>query len=237
MQHENKLRPFTIGRAPARAAAAVAAIAFALAGCANMTETQRGTATGAGIGAVAGAAIGAATAGGNRGRSAATGAAVGAGVGAIGGYIWSKKMEEQRQKMEQASQGTGIDVTRTADNRLKLNIPADAGFDTNKSEIKPSLAAVLDKFASTMNEHTVTTVQIIGHTDSTGTDAINNPLSLARAESTRNYLVSRGVASQRISTAGRGKYEPVATNDTPAGRAMNRRVEIYIGEAEQAAAR
>src|SRR5690606_21871864 len=114
----------------------------------------------------------------------------------------SKKMEEQRQKMEQASQGTGIDVTRTADNRLKLNIPADAGFDTNKSEIKPSLAAVLDKFASTMNEHTVTTVQIIGHTDSTGTDAINNPLSLARAESTRNYLVSRGVASQRISTAG-----------------------------------
>src|SRR5690606_2225219 len=121
---------------------AVAAIAFALAGCANMTETQRGTATGAGIGAVAGAAIGAATAGGNRGRSAATGAAVGAGVGAIGGYIWSKKMEEQRQKMEQASQGTGIDVTRTADNRLKLNIPADAGFDTNKSEIKPSLAAV-----------------------------------------------------------------------------------------------
>lgn len=214
--------------------AATAAAAVALTGCANMTETQKGTATGAGIGAVAGAVIGAATAGGNRSRSATTGAAVGAAVGAIGGYVWSKKMEEQRQKMEQASRGTGIDVTRTADNRLKLNIPADAGFDVNRSEIKPALGGVLDRFAATMNEHAVTTIQIVGHTDSTGSDAVNNPLSVARAQSTRDRLVARGVAAQRIAIEGRGEREPIASNDTEAGRAQNRRVEIYIAEAAPA---
>lgn len=214
--------------------AVTAAAAVALTGCANMTETQKGTATGAGIGAVAGAVIGAATAGGNRSRSATTGAAVGAAVGAIGGYVWSKKMEEQRQKMEQASRGTGIDVTRTADNRLKLNIPADAGFDVNRSEIKPALGGVLDRFAATMNEHAVTTIQIVGHTDSTGTDAVNNPLSVARAQSTRDRLVARGVAAQRIAIEGRGEREPIASNDTEAGRAQNRRVEIYIAEAAPA---
>jgi len=205
--------------------------ALAVAGCADMTATQRGTAAGAGIGAASGAVIGAATAGGNRGKSAATGAAIGGAVGAIGGYIWSKKMEESRQKMEQASQGTGIDVSRTADNRLKLNIPADAGFDVNRSELKPSLRSVLDKFATTLNEHAVTSIAIVGHTDSTGSDAVNNPLSMARAQSTRDYLVAHGVAPGRIGVSGRGEYEPIANNDTAAGRALNRRVEIFIAEA------
>ncbi len=200
-------------------------------GCANMSETQRGTATGAGIGAAAGAVLGAATAGGNRGRSATTGAAVGAAAGALGGYIWSKRMEEQKAKMEAASQGTGIGVSQTTDNRLRVNVPADAGFDTGRAEIKPALRAVLDRFASEMNAHTVTTIDIIGHTDSTGTDAINDPLSVARAASTRDYLAGRGVATTRIATAGRGAREPIASNDTEAGRAQNRRVEIYIAEA------
>lgn len=213
------------------AVAAIAPLAFA--GCETMSETEKGTAAGAGIGAIAGAAIGAATAGGNRGKSAATGAVIGAAAGAVGGYIWSKKMEESRRKMEQASQGTGIDVTRTADNRLKLNIPADAGFDTNRSDIKPALARVLDRFAVTLNEHPVTSIAIIGHTDSTGPDTVNNPLSIARAQSTRDYLVRRGVAPNRISVDGRGEREPIASNDTEAGRAANRRVEIYIAEAAQ----
>jgi outer membrane protein OmpA-like peptidoglycan-associated protein len=206
---------------------------LALAGCESMTETQKGTAAGAGIGAVAGAAIGAATAGGNRGKSAATGAAVGAAAGALGGYIWSKKMEESRQKMEVASKGTGIDVTRTADNRLKLNIPTDAGFDTGKAAITPALARVLDRFAVTLNEHAVTTIAIIGHTDSTGSEAVNNPLSIARAQATRDYLASRGVAPGRMTVDGRGEREPIASNDTEAGRAANRRVEIYIAETAQ----
>lgn len=207
------------------------AVVFTVAGCANMTGTQKGTASGAGIGAAAGGVIGAVTAGGNRGKSAATGAAAGAAVGAIGGYIWSKKMEEQRAKMQQASQGTGIDVGKTADNRLKLNIPADAGFDVGRDDIKPVLGGVLTRFAATMNEHAVTTISIIGHTDNTGSDAINDPLSNARANATRDFLLARGVASNRIATAGRGEREPMASNDTDVGRAQNRRVEIYIAEA------
>lgn len=215
----------------ARTLVAVTAVALAATGCQSMTETQKGTAAGAGIGAAAGAVIGAATAGGNRGRSAGTGAAVGAAAGALGGYIWSKRMEEQRQKMQQASAGTGIGVAQTADNRLRVNIPADAGFDVNRSDIKPALRTVLDRFAGTMNEHSVTTIEIIGHTDNTGSDAINDPLSVARANATRDYLVGRGVSVQRISTAGRGEREPVASNDSEAGRAQNRRVEIFIAEA------
>jgi outer membrane protein OmpA-like peptidoglycan-associated protein len=200
--------------AATRYVTALVAGAIAMAGCADMTQTQKGTAAGAGVGAAGGAAIGAATAGGHTGRSAATGAAIGGAVGALGGYIWSKKMEESRQKMEQAAQGTGIDVARTADNRLK-----------------PALRTVLDKFATTLNEHTVTTIAVIGHTDSTGSDAVNNPLSLARARSTRDYLVGHGVAGSRISTDGRGEHEPIASNDSDSGRAANRRVEIYIAEA------
>jgi outer membrane protein OmpA-like peptidoglycan-associated protein len=215
----------------ARTLVALTAVAVAATGCQSMSETQKGTAAGAGIGAAAGAVLGAATAGGNRGRSAGTGAAVGAAAGALGGYIWSKRMEEQRQKMQQASAGTGIGVAQTADNRLRVNIPADAGFDVNRSDIKPALRSVLDRFAGTMNEHSVTTIDIIGHTDNTGSDAINDPLSVARANATRDYLVGRGVSAQRISTAGRGEREPVASNDSDAGRAQNRRVEIFIAEA------
>lgn len=216
----------------------VAACAVTLAittGCESMSDTQRQTATGAGIGAAAGAVLGVATAGGNKGKSAATGAAIGAGVGAIGGYIWSRRMEEQKAQMEQATAGTGIDVQRTADNQIKVNIPSDAGFDVNRSVIRPQLGAVLDKFAQGMRDNASTQIRIIGHTDSTGSDAINNPLSRDRAASTRDYLAARGVAANRIATEGRGSHEPVASNATESGRAQNRRVEIFVGEVQQAA--
>ena len=211
----------------------LSAIAFGLSGlsgCANMTETQKTTGTGAGIGAVAGAVIGAATAGGNTGKSAATGAAIGAAVGAGGGYLWSKHMEKQKAEMEQATQGTGVSVSQTADNQLKLDIPSDVSFDTNRYEIKSNLRPILDRFATTLNQNPVTMVTIIGHTDSTGTDAINNPLSVNRAASTRDYLVARGVASNRIAIDGRGSHEPIADNNTVEGRAKNRRVEIFVAE-------
>ena len=198
-----------------------------LAGCANMTETQKTTGTGAAIGAVAGAAIGAATGG---GKSAAAGAAIGAAVGAGGGYLWSKHMEEQKVAMEQATQGTGVSVSKTADNQLKLDIPSDVSFDTGRYDIKPNLSPILDRFATTLNQNTVTTVTIIGHTDSTGTDAINDPLSVNRAASTRDYLVARGVATNRIAIDGRGSREPIADNNTLEGRANNRRVEIFVAE-------
>ena len=213
--------------------ASLSALAIGLggfAGCANLTETQKTTGTGAAIGAVAGAAVGAATSGGG-GKRAATGAAIGAAVGAGGGYLWSKHMERQKAAMEQATQGTGVSVSQTADNRLKLDIPSDVSFDTNRYDIKSNLRPVLDRFASTLNENPVTTVTIIGHTDSTGSDAINDPLSVNRAAATRDYLAARGVGSNRISINGRGSHEPVADNNTLSGRAINRRVEIFVAEA------
>lgn len=201
---------------------------IALSGCANMTESQSGTATGAGIGAVTGAAIGALAGG---GKGAAIGAGVGAAAGAGGGYLWSQHMQEQKQAMEAATQGTGVAVTQTPNNELKLEIPSDVSFDTGKADIKPAMRPVLDKFAQTLQANPVTSVRIIGHTDSTGTDAVNDPLSVRRAANTRDYLTDRGVASNRIAIDGRGSREPLADNSTPAERSKNRRVEIFVAEA------
>jgi outer membrane protein OmpA-like peptidoglycan-associated protein len=139
-------------------------------------------------------------------------------------------MEQQKQQMEQATRGTGVQVSQTADNRLKLEIPSDVSFDTGRSDIKPNFRPVLERFAGTLNEHPGTTVTIIGHTDNTGSDAVNQPLSVDRAAHTRDYLTMRGVSPQRIAIDGRGEREPIASNDDPAGRARNRRVEIYVAE-------
>ncbi|WP_298212127.1 OmpA family protein [Acidovorax sp.] len=194
-------------------------------GCASMDDTQRRTATGAGVGALAGAVIGSAT-----GGNAGTGAVVGAGVGALGTYIWSQNMERQKREMEQATQGTGIAVTQTADNQLMLNVPSDISFAVGRSDIQPNFAPVLDQFAASLRNNPNTDVRIVGHTDSTGSDAINNPLSVDRAASTRGYLNMRGVDSRRIAVEGVGSRYPIATNDTADGRARNRRVEIFVGE-------
>jgi outer membrane protein OmpA-like peptidoglycan-associated protein len=195
------------------------ASAVILTGCANMSETQKGTAIGAGLGAAAGGIIG-------NGR----GAAVGAGLGALGGYVWSKHMQDKKAEMERATAGTGVDVVQTADNQLKLNIPSDISFDTGRADIKPNLRPILDQFANGLRDQPNTDVRIIGHTDSTGSDSINDPLSRQRAASARDYLVSRGVSANRIVTDGRGAREPIADNTTDAGRSRNRRVEIFLGE-------
>ncbi len=223
------------------ALASMAASSLGLSGCAelpNYTTGSRGgdTAVGAGAGAVAGAAIGRATSGGSPGRSTAQGALAGAALGALGGYLWSNRMEAQKQRMEVATRGTGVEVTQTADNQLKLNIPSDISFDTGRADIKPNFRSVLDQFAQGLRENAGSTVRVIGHTDSTGSDALNNPLSVDRAASTRNYLVDRGVAANRIAIDGRGEREPIADNNSDAGRARNRRVEIFVGE-QQASAR
>jgi len=209
--------------------AAATALSLALTGCANMDATQRGTATGAGVGAALGGLIGASTSGGGSGR-AAGGAVLGAAAGAVVGNIWSKRMEAQKQAMEQATKGTGVQVSQTGDNRLKLDIPSDISFDTNRSDIKPDFRPILDRFAGTLNENPTTTVTIIGHTDSTGSDAVNQPLSVDRASHTRDYLASRGVSPTRVVVEGRGAREPIASNDDNAGRARNRRVEIFVAE-------
>jgi len=204
-----------------------------LAGCANsgMTDTQRSTGIGAGAGALAGAAIGSLT-GGDRGAIGA-GAAIGALAGAGGGYLWGKRQEEQKRQMEQATQGTGIAVSQTANNELKLQIPSDAGFATGRADITPVFARVLDQFSSGLRNSPNSDIRIIGHTDNTGSDAINNPLSVNRAASTRDYMVTHGVPSGAIRIEGRGSREPIADNNTAAGRGQNRRVEIYVGERPQ----
>jgi outer membrane protein OmpA-like peptidoglycan-associated protein len=206
-------------------------LALAVSGCANMTETQKGTAKGAGIGAGVGAVVGALAGG---GKGAAIGAAVGAGAGAIGGNVWSRRMEEQKQQMEQATAGTGVQVSQTADNRLKLDIPSDISFDSGKSDIKPNFRPVLDSFAQSLVANPATKVTIVGHTDNTGTDAVNNPLSLNRATHARDYLVTRGVASNRFTIEGRGSHEPLVENNSDANRAKNRRVEIFVAEPQAA---
>ena len=205
------------------------AVTLATAGCANMSDTERGTATGAGVGAGVGALLGAVTGPGGGGR-ALGGAAIGGAIGAVAGNIWSNKMEKQKQAMVQATQGTGVQVSQTADNRLKLAIPSDVSFDTGRADIKPNFRPILERFASTLAENPATTVTIIGHTDSTGSDAVNDPLSLQRAASTRNYLTARGISPNRFGIEGRGSHEPVAANDTDFNRAKNRRVEIYVAE-------
>ncbi|MGC9561241.1 MAG: OmpA family protein [Brachymonas sp.] len=204
-----------------------------LAGCAadgnggyTMTESGRATSIGAGLGALAGAVVGNA----HSGSDTLRGAAIGAALGAAGGYLWSNHMQQQKAAMEQATAGTPVQVSQTADNRLKINVPADAGFATNSAVLNSNMRPILDRLAQTLNQNPVTYVSVIGHTDNTGTDAINNPLSLNRANAARDYLVAHGVAPSRITTTGMGSAQPVASNATAAGRAENRRVEIYVGE-------
>ncbi len=196
------------------------AAALLLGGCADMSKTQRDSAIGAGVGAVAGAVIG----------GGAKGAVIGGALGGAGGYVWSKHMADKKAAMERATQGTGVAVTQTADNQLKLEIPSDISFDTGRSDIKPELRPILDQFASGLTNQPNTEVRIVGHTDNVGSDAINEPLSRQRAQSARDYLTSRGVNAGRIIIEGRGEREPIATNATADGRARNRRVEIFLAE-------
>ena len=204
--------------------------AVVLSGCANMSEEQKsGTGKGAAIGAATGAVLGAITGSGTKG--AVRGAAVGAAAGALGGYVWSSRMEEQKRQMEASTRGTGVEVTQTADNQLKLNIPSDISFASGRSDIQPNFRQILDDFARGLQGNPNARVTIIGHTDNVGSDAVNDPLSVNRAASMRNYLTTRGVPAAHISIDGRGEREPIASNATAEGRARNRRVEIFVGEA------
>ncbi len=228
----NAIRPVTplhnhlrATRSPGRPLTLVVLLsaALALGACESMSERERGTATGAGVGAVAGAVIGSAT-GGKAGQSAVIGGA----LGAVAGNLWSKRMEDKRQAVAQAAAGTGVDVVRTADNELMVNVPSDFSFDVGQSAIKPAMRPVLDQFAQGLDANM--RVRIVGHTDSTGGPAINQPLSVDRAASVRDYLAGRGVATSRMQISGRGASEPVADNSSDAGRAQNRRVQIFLSE-------
>ena len=205
------------------ALAALAAASIGFAGCESMSDRQRHTAIGAGAGAATGAVVGSAT-----GGNAATGAVVGGAIGAVAGNLWSKRMENKRAEMNRATQGTGIQVARTNDNQLRVAVPSDFSFDSGSAAIKPQMRPVLDQFAQGLSPNQ--RVTIIGHTDNVGGEALNNRLSLERAASVRDYLRAHGVDPNRIMVNGRGEEVPIASNDTAAGRAENRRVEILLSE-------
>ncbi|MEM6583703.1 MAG: OmpA family protein [Pseudomonadota bacterium] len=176
---------------------------------------------GAGIGVAAGALIGA-IAGGDR-----KSAAIGAGVGLLAGAGVGHYMDQQEAQLRARLQGTGVSVTRQGDNII-LNMPGNVTFPTNQSAIRADFYPVLDSVGLVLDEYEQTLVEVVGHTDSTGSDAINYPLSVERAASVGAYLNARGVIPERMATVGVGSNYPIASNDTAQGRALNRRVEIIL---------
>ncbi len=179
------------------------------------------TAKGAGIGAAAGAVIGA-LAGGSR-----KSALIGAGVGVLAGGAVGNYMDKQEAQLRQQLQGTGVSVTRNGDN-LILNMPGNVTFATNQSDVNASFYPVLNSVALVLKQYEKTMIDVVGHTDSTGSMQLNMQLSQARAASVGMYLQNQGVLAQRIQTQGVGPQYPIASNDTPEGRAQNRRVELIL---------
>ncbi len=205
-------------------------LSFAIIGC-TTTDPYTGeqkasnTAKGAGIGAVAGAVLGAAT-GNNaddRRDRALKGAAIG---GVIGGGV-GNYMDRQEAKLRQELQGTGVQVRREGDN-LFLVMPGNITFASNSADIRSDFFPVLNSVAKVLAEFNKTSIKVTGHTDSTGGDKINQPLSENRADSVAMYLRSQKVSSARIQSYGYGSRYPVASNDTPSGREANRRVELEL---------
>jgi len=136
-------------------------------------------------------------------------------------------MDQQEAKVRQQLAGSGVGVTRDGNN-LILNMPSDITFNSGQSTILPQFASTLSSVASVINQYNKTTLSITGHTDSDGTNSYNQGLSIQRANSVASYLVNSGVAANRLVTAGKGESQPVASNNTAAGKAQNRRVELYI---------
>lgn len=203
--------------------AATLSAAAVLAGCAA-TDTQGGrTAMGTGAGAAIGAGLGALI--GDSSKAAAIGAGVGAVAGGIVGYNWSGIKKDVEQS---GATGLGVDVTEMPDGSLRVNIPSHVSFDSGKSQLKSDLLPVLDSVARALVQHPELRAKAIGHTDSTGGADLNQRLSLDRAHAVTNYLAQRGVNSGVLMAEGRGPNSPVADNSTPQGRAMNRRVELYL---------
>ena len=203
------------------AAALCAALVFS--GC-NMSNTAKGTAIGAGGGAALGAIIGHIA--GNTAVGAAIGGAVGAGAGAIIGH----KMDQAKKEAE-AVKNAQVEGIKDANGLDAVKVTFDSGilFATNKAELNAASKASLQQFANVLKENSDCDVAIIGHTDNTGSDAINNPLSVNRATSVSNYLKSLGVNHSQIkSVEGQGSTNPVADNSTAEGRKQNRRVEVYM---------
>ena len=161
------------------------------------------------------------------GRRDRTEKLVGAGLGGLAGAGIGAYMDRQERELRQRTAGTDVQVIRQGDD-LVLNIPSGITFATDSAAVQPQFQRTLDQIAGTLAEYRETLVDVYGHTDSTGSDAYNQALSERRATSVADYLAGHGVQPQRIATRGYGESQPVASNDTDAGRAANRRVEVKI---------
>lgn len=186
-------------------------------------NTGTGVLSGAGVGAVLGYLTNT-----NKGEQGRKNALIGAGIGALAGGAVGNYMDRQQADFRRSLEGSGVMIRRNGD-QLVLVMPSDVTFDVDKSEIQPKFLRVLDDVGRTLNAYPQTTIDIVGHADSSGPDAYNQTLSERRASAVASYLInSDRVLSDRIFVAGQGERQPIASNDTPEGRAQNRRVEIIL---------
>jgi outer membrane protein OmpA-like peptidoglycan-associated protein len=204
---------------------AALACAASLAGCATMNNTQKGAAVGAGAGGAIGAVIGHNT------GSTARGAILGAVLGGAAGAVIGHQMDRQAQDLK-GDLGQNASVERVGEG-IAVTFASGILFPFNSTDVLPAGRENLRQLAQSLQRYPGTEVLIVGHTDNVGSDAYNMDLSQRRADAARSYLVSMGVPAERIRTQGRGESEPVAPNETEAGRQQNRRVEIAIFANEQ----
>lgn len=209
-------------------AAAALSMAAILAGCATPSTQGGRTGVGAGAGAAVGAGLGALI--GDSTKSALIGAGIGALVGGVAGYNWSDIKHDVEQS---GASGLGVDVTEMPDGSLRVNIPSSVSFASGQSQLNPQLYPILDSVARALVQHPELRAYAVGYTDSTGGAQLNQRLSVERAQAVTNYLAQHGVNYSHLSAQGRGPADPIASNDTSAGRAMNRRVELYLYAPQQ----
>ncbi len=182
-------------------------------------KAKRGAGIGAAGGAVAGAVIG------NQSGNNRTGAVVGAVAGAAIGAAIGHRMDKQEQELRQIQ---GVEVSRPSEGEIDVRLTSDILFDVDSSALRPDSRSTLRDLATNIHQYPDELVDVEGHTDSTGTSAYNQPLSNRRASSVRDFLVDNGVPSSSVTAVGYGETRPKATNSTPEGRQLNRRVEIHI---------
>ncbi|MFL6845606.1 MAG: OmpA family protein [Allosphingosinicella sp.] len=221
---------------PLVGAAAAAALLSTTACVTNPNTGDRSVSTKGVIGGVVGAVVG--YFGGDLigGRHDRTEKVVGAGIGALAGAAVGTYMDRQEKELRRETAGTGVEIQRQGD-ELLLTMPSGITFPINSAEIQPQFQTTLDQVATTLSAYPSTLIDVYGHTDPSGGDRINIPLSQNRASSVASYLASRGVVRERIATQGFGSSQPLPgnTNATEAERAANRRVEIRIVPVEQGA--
>ena len=208
--------------------AAVVSGALAVSGCTTNPytgEREAGkSAIGAGLGSLVGAGIGALSSSKkDRGKGALIGAAAGAALGGGVGYY----MDVQEAKLRDRMQGTGVSVTRNGD-QIILNMPSNVTFAVDSAELSPSFYNTLSGVAMVLKEYDKTWVNVVGHTDNTGSASYNQSLSERRAATVGQFLISQGAAANRFNIRGAGLNQPIASNATEQGRAQNRRVEITL---------